>query len=313
MMKQSRREFLVQSAAGMLAAGTAGVGFAEAQQASKPPAMSIARWTGAKPVSAEQFQKIAVSLTEKAIEAIGGLKRFVSKGDVVWVKPNIGWDRTPELAANTNPDVVATLIRLCFEAGAKKVKVGDNPCDKPPSTYAASGIADAAKALGAEVHFLDKTRFKETDIGGQRVKSIPVWPDILDCDLVINVPVVKHHRLAIGTLCMKNYMGVIEKRNVFHQAIPECLVDITRFMKPRICVLDAMRVLMNHGPKGGDPADVRVKATIAAGVDIVALDALGAELLERKPTDIPSIVLGQQAGLGTMDYRALAPREISLS
>jgi len=254
-----------------------------------------------------------VGLTEKAIEGMGGLKRFVGKGDVVWVKPNIGWDRTPELAANTNPDVVVTVVRLCFDAGAKTVKVGDNPCDLPDKTYVSSGIPAAVKAVGAEVIMLDRSRFRDTAIGGERVKSIPIYPEILDCDLVINVPIAKHHGLANATLCMKNYMGVIESRNVFHQAIGECVVDLTRFMKPRITILDAVRVLTGHGPKGGNPADVQMKMTVAAGVDTVALDALGAELLGRKPTEIDSIVRGQRAGLGTMNYRSLALREIAVS
>jgi len=313
MTKHSRRDFLVQSAAGMLAAGTSNLWLPQARSAEGPADMSIARWTGAKNLPADEFQKLAVSLTEKAIEAIGGLKRFMGKGAVVWVKPNIGWDRTPELAANTNPDVVATIIRLCFDAGAKKVIVGDNPCDLAAKAYASSGIADAAKKLGAEVVFLDRTRFKEMAIKGERVSSLPIYPGIVESDLVINVPVAKHHRLAGATLCMKNYMGVMENRKLFHQSIAECLADITRFMKPRLCVLDAMRVLMDHGPKGGDPNDVKVKTTVAAGVDIVALDALGAELLERKPADVTSIVKGEQAGLGKIDYRSLAPREINVS
>jgi uncharacterized protein (DUF362 family) len=312
MMRQTRRDFLAHSAAGLLAAGTSGLWLSGAQAAEKPANMAVARWTGAKELPAAEFQKVAVSLTEKALEAVGGLKRFMGRGAVVWVKPNIGWDRTPELAANTNPDVVATIVRLCFDAGAKKVIVGDNPCDLPAKAYASSGIPDAVKKLGAEVLLLDRTRFKETAIKGERLSSIPIFPGILESDLVINCPVAKHHRLTNATLCMKNYMGVIENRKLFHQAIPECLVDITRFMKPQICVLDAMRVLMDHGPKGGNPADVKVKATVAAGVDIVALDALGAELLEKKPTDITSIVKGAAAGLGKMDYRSLA-KEIAVS
>jgi len=314
MCKHSRREFLVRSAAAGATALAAGrLAAAEAAAGNKPVVMTIARWSGPQRLSAAELQKAAVGLTEKAIEGMGGLKRFVGKGDVVWVKPNIGWDRTPELAANTNPDVVVTVVRLCFDAGAKTVKVGDNPCDLPDKTYVSSGIPAAVKAVGAEVIMLDRSRFRDTAIGGERVKSIPIYPEILDCDLVINVPIAKHHGLANATLCMKNYMGVIESRNVFHQAIGECVVDLTRFMKPRITILDAVRVLTGHGPKGGNPADVQMKMTVAAGVDTVALDALGAELLGRKPTDIDSIVRGQRAGLGTMNYRSLALREIAVS
>jgi uncharacterized protein (DUF362 family) len=312
MCGHSRRDFLARSAAaGVLALGSKRLLAAPA--ASKSAVMTIAKWKGPAKLSAGELQKAAVKLTESAIEGIGGLKQFVTRGSVVWVKPNIGWDRAPELAANTNPDVVATIVRLCFEAGAKTVKVGDNPCDIAAKTYVSSGIAEAVKPLGAEVLFLDRSRFRDTAIQGERVKSIPIFPAIIECDLVINVPIVKHHVLATSTLCMKNYMGVIEKRNTFHQDMPTCLSDITRFMKPQICILDAVRILTAHGPKGGDPADVRQTMTIAAGTDIVALDAWGAEVMGKQPAAIPSIVKADKVGLGKMDYRSLKPREIAVS
>lgn len=309
----SRRNFLFRSAA---VAGAVALGAdprATARAAGESTEMAIAKWSGSGTPSAGEIEKAAVRMTEQAIDAMGGMKRFVSRGSVVWIKPNIGWDRSPELAANTNPDVVATLIRLALDAGAKSVKVGDNPCDLAQKAYATSGIADAAKKAGAEVLFLDRSRFREMNIRGERVKSIPVFPGIVECDLVINVPVVKHHRLAGATMCMKNYMGVIENRKLFHQDISNCLVDITRFMKPQICLLDAVRILKDHGPKGGNLEDVALTMTLAAGVDPVALDAWGAEVLGRKPQEIESIVKGDKAGLGKMDYRSLALKEIAVS
>jgi uncharacterized protein (DUF362 family) len=311
MCDRSRREFLLGSAAaGLLAARPEPL---LAQASAKPTDMTIARWSGAKPAADAAMKNIAVKLTEQAIEALGGMKRFVSRGDVVWVKPNIGWDRTPETAANTNPDVVATLIRLCFAAGAKTVKVGDNPCDVAQRTYEASGIAAAAREAGAKVVFLDPTRFKEAKIDGEQVKTIPIYPEIIETDLVINVPIVKHHRLAGLTMCMKNYMGVIDKRNTFHQAIAPSVADLTRFMKPRLCILDATRILKANGPKGGKLEDVEAKLTLAAGVDIVALDAWGAEVVGKNPAEIGSIVKGQELGLGKIDYRSLALRELAVS
>ncbi|HIQ22009.1 MAG TPA: DUF362 domain-containing protein [Planctomycetes bacterium] len=313
MSKQSRRQFLAHSA--VLGASALAVEPLWALVPVKRPAMTIARWAGSGQLSGSRVDQVATRLTEKAIEGLGGLGRFVRRGDVVWIKPNMAWDRTPELAANTNPAVVATLVRLCFEAGAKTVKVGDNPCDIAQKSYGSSGIAAAVQPLGAKVVYLDRRRFRMTNIGGQRVKSVPLYPEVLDCDVLINVPVAKHHRLAGLTMCMKNYMGVMENRRVFHQAIPECLTDLTRFMKPRtaLSVLDCVRVLNDHGPKGGNPEDVLLKTTVAAGVDPVALDAFGAELMGRKPEQIGSIVKGDQAGLGTMDYRSLGPKEIAVS
>jgi uncharacterized protein (DUF362 family) len=311
----SRRRFLAHSAAtvGLMALGTkpltAYAQLPEGQQAD----MTIAKWTGAAVGDAKAFRAAAVKLTEQAIEGIGGMKRFVKKGDVIWIKPNIGWDRTPEQAANTNPDVVATIIRLCLDAGAKKIKIGDYTCHAAEKSYKTSGIADAAKALGAEVLFLDESRAKRMAVKGEKVKETPIFPEIIETDLVINIPIAKHHSIATATMCMKNYMGVISDRTSFHQDMPICLADITRFMKPQFCVLDSTRILTAHGPTGGDLADVKTPLTIAAGTDIVALDAFGSELLGHKPEDIPSVVKGAQVGLGKMDYRSLALREKAVS
>jgi uncharacterized protein (DUF362 family) len=310
MTQQTRRDFLARTAAatGALALGGRGLHAAEAAGAD----MSIAKWAGAADPSADAIRKIAVQLTLKALEGIGGLKRFVTKGSVVWVKPNIGWDRAPETAANTNPDVVATIIKACFDAGAKTVKVGDNTVNLAPKCYAASGIEEAAKALGAQVLFLDKSRYKEMDLKGDKVKKLGVYPEIVESDLVINVPVVKHHRLSTATMCMKNYMGVIDDRKVIHQDIPVCLADLTRFMKPRLCILDAVRILTGNGPSGGNLKDVQTKLMVAAGVDIVALDAWGAEVLGKKPDEIGSVTAGAKAGLGKIDYKSIA-KEIPVS
>ncbi len=315
MNKYSRREFVVRSATatGVLALGTNPL-LAQAAGAAKPVDMTIARMDGAKALDAKQIEAAAVRLTEKAIEALGGMKRFVSNGSVVWIKPNIAWDGKPELAANTNPEVVATLIRRCLNAGAKKVKVGDNPCQVAAKTYESSGIAAAAKAAGAEVLFLDTTRFREMEVKGERLKTVPVCPEVVECDLVINVPVAKHHGMSKMTACMKNYMGVVDnKRKTFHQDFTNCLTDITRFMKPQLCVLDAVRILTAHGPRGGKLEDVKTPLTVAAGIDIVALDALAAELLGNKPADIGFIAKGQEVGLGKIDYRSLALRELAVA
>jgi len=313
MWMQSRRDFLVASAAGALALPA---GVLLAGPAGKPVDMTIARWAGAKRLSNAQIDEAAGKMTAKAIEALGGMKRFVKRGDVVWIKPNIGWDRKPELAANTNPQIVAALVRLALEAGAKTVKVGDNPVHPAGKTYESSGIAAAAKAAGAKVVYLDKSRFRKAAIGGEIVREIPVYPEIMDCDVVINAPLVKHHVMSTLTMCMKNYLGVVENRQVFHQNLPVCIADITRYMKAaqsRLHLLEGVRVLTGHGPTGGNLADVQVKMTLAAGTDPVALDAWGAELVGKQPSQIGSVVHGQKEGLGTIDYRSLALREIAVS
>jgi len=314
MDRGTRRDFLRTTAvAGSALALSPAWVLAEEKASELPVEMSIARWQG-QALPDPEVPSLAARLTEKAIEALGGMGRFVSKGDVVWVKPNMAWDRTPEQAGNTNPDVVTTLIKLCLEAGAKKVKVGDHSCNEAKSAYPKSGIEAAAKAAGAEIVYLDESRYKEMAVGGEILDKQMVYPEIIETDLVINVPVVKHHHLTEATICMKNYMGVVDDgRKKWHQNLPVTITDFTAFMKPRLCVVDAVRILTGHGPTGGDLADVKRLDTIAAGTDIVALDAFGAELLGRKADEIGTIVEGQKRGLGQMDYRKLRLEEVAIS
>ncbi len=282
--------------------------------ASEPlPAMSITRWD-AEALTEADLSVVATRLTEETIRALGGMKRFVSKGDVVWVKPNIGWNRRPELAANTNPDVVATLVRLCLEAGAKTVKVGDSPCHPARQAYRNSGIAKAVEKAGGKMVYLDKKRFLDVELGGERLKTWPLYMEVTEADLVINVPVLKHHGLTKASIGMKNYMGIIGgNRGSWHQHMAVCLTDITQYMKPRLTVLDSVRVLLDHGPQGGDPNDVEVRGVVAASTDIVALDALGATMLGHAPADIENIPAAEARGLGTADFQSLKPIEKTLS
>ncbi len=313
MPRCDRREFLRNAALATGAIALSDPLIRLARAADDPAQMAIARWDQAALADAD-LTAAATRLTEAAMSSIGGMTRFVSKGDVVWIKPNIGWNRRPELAANTNPDVVGTLVRLCVEAGAKTVKVGDHPCHPAKQAYRTSGIAAATKAGGGQVVYLDERRFRDMELGGDRLETWPVYTEIAEADLVINVPVVKHHGLTNASLAMKNYMGTIGgQRTAWHQHMDPCLVDITRFMRPRLTVIDAVRVLDAHGPQGGDPGDVTVHGIVAAGTDIVALDAFGSTLLGHDPTAISTLNAAVAAGLGTIDYASLAPVDRVLS
>lgn len=251
--------------------------------------------------------------TKAAIDAIGGIRRFISRGDIVVVKPNIGWDRTPEQAANTNPEVVAGLVKLCYDAGAKRVKVFDNPCVDPRRSYRQSGIADAASAVGAEVAFMDDRKFKDVTIGGRALKKWPLYTDVLEADKVINVPVAKVHGLSTLTLGMKNWMGIMGGwRGRIHQNLDQSLVDISQFMKPALVVLDAVRILTGHGPQGGYLEDVKVLNTVVAGTDQVAVDAYGATLFYLKGSRLRYVRIGHEAGLGTMDLSRLIIRKVDV-
>ncbi|HOV34111.1 MAG TPA: DUF362 domain-containing protein [Candidatus Hydrogenedens sp.] len=301
MKKKTRRQFIFETGlyAGALALQPV---IGRAQDVQAPLDMVVCKWKG-DPIPEEPTREIADKLTKKAIEAIGGLERFVKKGDVVWIKPNIAWDRTPEQAANTNPDLLRTLIELCFNAGAKTVKVGDNPCHDSKKTYITSGIGAVVKEAGAELVYVDRSRFKETEINGERLKKIPLYPEMIESDIILNVPIAKHHGEATVTLGMKNYMGVVENRRMFHQDLPTCIKDITAYMKPKITILDAIRVLTANGPTGGDLKDVKRLNIVAASVDIVALDTFGCEILNYDPNKIGTVKKGFEAGLGQMDYK----------
>lgn len=297
-----RRDFLKTGASAAAFLGGA-ASFPWLFEAAAPPPPDLALAHGGTPEKA----------TRAAVDALGGMKRFVSRGDVVVVKPNIGWDRTPEQAANTNPLVVATLVVLCLEAGAKKVKVFDRPCNDPRRCYEQSGIAPLARRAGAEVSFVDERRFKEKALNGEVLKSWPLYEELLEADKVINVPIAKHHGLAGLTLGIKNWMGIMGgSRGRIHQNLSGALPDLAAAVKPCLTVLDAVRVLTAHGPQGGDLADVRKLDTVAAGVDMVAVDALGATLMGKSPADVGYIRGAASRGLGTMNLEKVTMKRIEL-
>jgi uncharacterized protein (DUF362 family) len=252
-------------------------------------------------------------ITRAAVDALGGMKRFVSRGDVVVVKPNIGWDRTPEYAANTNPEVVAAVVRLCLEAGAKRVKVFDHPVSDPRRTYKQSGIADAAAAAGAVVSFIDDRKFKDMQINGHSLKSWPLYTEVFEADKVINVPIAKTHGLSKLTLGMKNWMGVMGgSRGRIHQRVNESIVDLAMFIKPVLTILDAVRILTDNGPQGGNLTDVKQLNMVIAGTDAVAVDAFGATLFGMKPAELGCVRIGHQLKLGSMDLEKMKIKRITV-
>jgi uncharacterized protein (DUF362 family) len=251
-------------------------------------------------------------ITRAAIDALGGMKKFISKGDVVVVKPNIGWDRLPDHAATTNPEVVATIVKMCFEAGAKKVKVFDRSVNDARRCYVQSGIQAAAKNAGADVSYVDERRFKDKQINGLVLKSWPIYEDILSADKVINVPIAKHHSLSHLTMAMKNWMGIMGgSRGQIHQRIDESLVDISRAVKPALTVLDAVKILTRNGPQGGNLADVKKMDTVIASVDQVAVDSYGATLFGMKGSDLGYLRLGEKGGLGNMDLSKVRIKKVT--
>ena len=252
-------------------------------------------------------------VTRAAIDGLGGIRRFIGRGDVVVVKPNIGWDRTPEYAANTNPQVVAEIVRLCFEAGAKRVKVFDHPVADARRTYKQSGILDAASASGAQVSYIDNRKFRDISLKGQILKSWPLYTEVLEADKVINVPVAKTHGIATLTLGMKNWMGIMGgNRGRIHQRIDESLVDVARHIRPALVVLDAIRILVANGPQGGSISDVRRLDTVIAGTDQVAVDAYGSTLFGMKADTLGCVRIGHKTGLGNMNVSSRRIKRIQV-
>jgi len=248
------------------------------------------------------------ALVQKALEDLGGIGRFVSRQDVVVLKPNIAWDRTPEQAANTNPEVVAEVVRQCWQAGAKRVIVTDVSCNEPRRCFQRSGIQAAARAEGAEVILPDPELFREVDLGGVVLKSWPVFKPFLEADKIFNLPIAKHHVLTGATLGMKNWYGILGgERNRLHQQIHQSLVDLANFMLPTLTLMDCYRVLLRNGPTGGNLEDVALNKTIVAGTDPVAIDAYVAKAYwDLDAERLPYLQMAAARGLGTVDFASLA-------
>ena len=247
------------------------------------------------------------ALVQRALADLGGIGRFISRQDVVVIKPNIAWDRTPEQAANTNPEVVAEVVRQCWQVGAKRVIVTDVSCNEARRCFQRSGIQAAAHAEGAEVILPDPELYREVDLGGVVLKSWPVFTPFLDADKIINLPIAKHHSLVGVTLGMKNWYGILGgQRNRLHQQIHQSLADLANFMLPTVTLLDGYRILLRNGPTGGSLEDVVLKKTIVAGTDPVALDAYVAKAWwNLDPEHLPYLQMAAARGLGTVDYDKL--------
>jgi uncharacterized protein (DUF362 family) len=309
----SRRDALIKllRVAGA-SAGAAGLGIWLSQHSWRPePALAVTAKHRHAIAPDPQLPEMAIitgddpaQLVRQAVEELGGMRRFISRGDVVLVKPNIGWDRTPEQAANTNPDVVAEIVRQCSNAGAKRVIVTDVSCNDPRRCFQRSGIAAAAQATGAEVILPDPAMFKEVDLQGETLRAWPVLSPFLEVDKVINIPIAKHHALTGTTLGMKNWYGMLGgPRHQLHQKIHESLVDLAAFVLPTLTIIDCYRILVRNGPTGGNLQDVLLKKTMVAGTNPVALDAYVAKAFwNLEVSDLPYLTMAANRGLGTYEF-----------
>lgn len=252
-------------------------------------------------------------LVRKAIDLLGGISRFVRPGESMLIKPNMSWDRLPEQAANTNPDAVAEVVKMCQEAGAVRIRIVDNTCNQAQRCYKRSGIEEKAVAAGAQVRHIVAGRFVPTDIPfGLALKSWPVYKDVFDCDVLINMPIAKSHNVSGVTLGMKNLMGLLGgNRGELHVDFATKIVDINTVLRPALTIIDAYRILVRNGPSGGSLDDVVEKQTVIAGTDPVAVDANTAALFGLAPADIDYLQQAEARGLGTSDFTKMNIQEFN--
>jgi uncharacterized protein (DUF362 family) len=322
MKKLSRRDFFIKA---VLGAGAVGLsqflpGCSPTQQPAPPSAPPSAPPATPKPSANTPDLVIArgkdaEQLARHALAALGGMERFVSAGNHVIIKPNICHSYySYEYAATTNPWVVGALVKMAFEAGAKKVQVMDNPFGgTAEEAYVVSGIEEQVKEAGGEMIVMPRVAFVQREVvNGLDLKNIFIYEGIFEADAFINVPIAKTHSLAKLTLGMKNLMGVVQSRNTYHSNMGQRLVDLVNMVKPTLTVVDATRMLMANGPTGGNLDDVKQADTLIASIDIVATDAYAATLFDMRPEDLSYVREGANSGLGRSDLANLKIEEITV-
>ena len=253
-------------------------------------------------------------LVRKAVEGMGGMSHFISKGDIVVLKPNISWDRVPEQAATTNPRVVAEVVKMCLESGAKEVKIFDNTLNEARRCYKRSGIEKAASEAGADVKHVYSRKFKRVAIPeGELVKSWEIYEDVIEADKIINMPIAKHHSLCQVSLSMKNYMGFLGgRRGQFHRDFDVKITDLNTFVKADLIILDSYRMLLRNGPSGGSLNDVKLAKTVVCGTDPVAIDSYGASLFGFDHNKIGFINVASERGLGIKDLNKIKIKKVDM-
>jgi uncharacterized protein (DUF362 family) len=329
-----RREFLRAASIGTLTASAGGItGCARLLDWSEAQHVSVVRREFGRPapsanatpgletttgLAASRWPDLAVMRGDDpvanvagAIGLLGGMGRFVPKGARVVIKPNILTAKEPKFGVTTNPSVIGTLVKLCWEAGAKDVVVLDNPTSPARQAYTVSGIWRAVSDADGRMKVLTDRDFELIEIPhGQKLAQWPLVTDVFDADVFINVPCAKTHGLAGLTLSMKNLMGIMGgARGTIHQSFADKIVDINAFVLPHLTVLDATRLLVRNGPSGGSLADVEPGNTVVAGTNQVSVDAYGATLFARTPLSLEYVRLAEKRGLGIADLSKLTIAE----
>ncbi|MCF7884934.1 MAG: DUF362 domain-containing protein [Candidatus Marinimicrobia bacterium] len=254
-----------------------------------------------------------VEMFKKGIKEFGGMENYVSKGQTVVVKPNIAWARDVETGADTNPALVGEIVRQCLDAGASKVYVFDHTCNNWKECYNMSGIRATATEAGAEVVSGDSEKyFKQVKIPEAKVlKETKVHQLLLESDVLINVPVIKHHGSTNLTCGMKNLMGVVWDRGFYHRnGLHQCITDFCHFRKPDLNIADGYRVTVAHGPQRARPEDIKLKKMQLISEDIVALDTAATQIIGYKPEDVAHIKYAYNNNFGEMDLSKVNVKKI---
>jgi uncharacterized protein (DUF362 family) len=315
-----RRDFIKKTGKAIgLAAVTGGTGFLFHNRESIAYQQFVAATTNFEVPADSGLPGLALAKNEDhvaalkvALDAVGGIKRFIKPGERVTVKPNVGWDRTPEQAANTNPLLVGEMVKQCLEAGAKEVIVTDVTCNYAPRCFLRSGIREAAEQAGGKVILPGDEDYIKIDLGGEMLTVWPVLKHFIETDRLINMPIVKNHSLSVCTIAMKNLYGILGgRRNQLHQQIDQSIVDLAGFAKPTLTIVDATRVMVRGGPTGGSLEDVVIENSVMCATDQVAADSRGCEFLGMEGPKIGHIALAHSSGLGEIDYKAAGYKEVA--
>ena len=307
----NRGDFLKSAAAAGVGLGLARLPFAPDSRA---PGEAYGREDGTVPDIVAVRNGEPETMFDRGIAAMGGMGRFVKRGQTVAVKPNVSFDVCVDYAGNTNPGLVNRIIKHCLEAGAARVVVVDHTIEHWKNCYEASGIGAASREAGAVIAPAEtENYYHKTAVNGDVLKEARVHEAILDCDVLITVPVLKHHGGAGMSAGIKNFMGTVWDRRFYHaHGLQECIADYLSVRLPDLTVVAAYRVVIRNGPRSRSLNDVRLMKMQILSTDIVAGDASAARLLGREGTDYGHVRLAATKGFGRIDPASLPFRRISL-
>lgn len=324
--KTNRREFLIRSSkAGLLVLSSCAAGylFYKRKDSQEPTGINEAiselpdyavKDAGAEMAVVKGSDRIKT--VNLALKAVGGIEKYIKKGDRVLLKVNAAFASPPSLSATTNPELVEEVVKLCYAAGASSVSVTDNPINDPSSCFALTGIERAAKNAGAKIIYPEKRFFAHvTLMGGSLISCWPVlYNPLKNADKVIGIAPVKDHQRSGASMTMKNWYGLLGgRRNIFHQDIHNIIKELAVMIKPTLVILDGTVSMVSNGPTGGSLSDLKQTNTMVVSTDQVAADAYGAELLGKKTEELAYILKAHDAGAGNSDFKALKPKMLGIS